>query len=64
MSTVTNSRDKGQSKIITSCNPRRTDASVQEDEGHQNVVHVTFVAGEKDERDSALEQGGREDGER
>ena len=54
----TNSRDERQSKIVTSCNSGWTDARVQEDKCHENVVHVTFVTGEKDEGDTALQQGG------
>ena len=61
MNNIGSVRDKGQSEVVSSCDPWRVDATVQKDERHQDVVHVALMTGQKYKGDAMLRRvGGRE----
>ena len=59
MTTLTNqvavfSRDKRESEVVASGNPRYSDAQREEGKGHDEVIHVALMAGQENHRHSSL----------
>jgi len=42
-----NSQDEGQFKVVSGCNAWHTHSHIEEHGGHDDVVHVTAMAGEE-----------------